>query len=243
MASKHWEMASKHWETVGEMLGAKDDKVPSNVYEIDRDVDLGELHRGLPEAQSLRWRELEPPSSYSGRVRDPARAVFVSPYLSYGDYDNSCHVERSNYDVFYERHGEKRGIFTVSGGYGSNAIAILLAVTDEEVIEDLASLENYPVLDEDHLPHKEMEMQQEAFDSWARQDFVRELEKRLGVEIDDPDGKPVEDLFWERLHEVGEARSARYAEVEAGGNVHFPMEQMVAIGHADLHRAKVKFST
>ncbi|MCK9593828.1 MAG: hypothetical protein M0Q91_17650, partial [Methanoregula sp.] len=83
-----------------------------------------------PTGKTLYWGELNP---VVNSMNDMVHTVYdhltntewknndlylVSSYLQYGDYDNSCMVERSNYKIFMESYKEEPGVFTISGGYG-----------------------------------------------------------------------------------------------------------------------------
>lgn len=163
-------------------------------------------------------------------ARDPQKYVFLSDYLVFSDY-TGADVERSNVRVFYQDHGDKPGVYRVHGGHGTTGIAIRLDVSDEGVLDDLARLDNYPVLDEDDMGRASQELADAAAESYGYDDFVREIEERLSVSIDHDrteSGKLAE-LFWEVSSELSEPYR-----VETGGLVAFFDEKMAK--RVDLER-------
>ena len=141
--------------------------------------------------------------------------------LSYGDYDNSCSVERSNNRVFWDtpEYASVPGVRRYSGSYGG--VGILVAswamawvepgtspVWNGQswtpgipvLVEMLDQLEDYPVLDDDDLSQFELDADSEAWDDWARRDYVRELVKHLDLDqledvYDDTNEKHREIIF------------------------------------------------
>jgi len=164
--------------------------------------------------------------------RDPQKHVLISDYLIFSDYSGSD-VERSNARVFFEQHGDKPGIYRVYGGYGTDGIAIRLDVSDDGILEDLARLEDYPVLDENDLSKVSNLLADEAAESYGFDDFVEEVEKRLGVSIEYNSTSPgkLADLFWELTGELAEPYI-----IESGGSVVFFPEKMAKL--VDLDRLR-----
>jgi hypothetical protein len=216
---------------VGEMLGEWLDGDFQHVLQYTGRDELDDKH------PHLRWADLD--RSRSGIKNQPWDELFyVPPSLSYGDYDHSTAVERSNHDVFLEKFDEVLGVYTVSGGYGSNAVAIKLTTVNEEMLETLGALQDYPVISEEAWSAREQEMFEEAYETWGRGEFIRGLEKSLGIDILGYNEGELDDLFW-RIS--GEQPSGPI--VEAGGNVHFPyMADIVAeVTLEDLEEIDVDF--
>jgi hypothetical protein len=103
--------------------------------------------------------------------------LWVSDYCQSGDYGGAVHY-RSNADVLLEEFSSPQ-CRELYGSYGSHGVAIDPRYLSEELLENLQSLESYPVLDEDALSHLELELQGEAWESWACSDFSRKLESLL----------------------------------------------------------------
>ena len=80
----------------------------------------------FPETKHLRYSDLQRVDNFkvlfdSGEISD----LFIIPgYLQFGDYDNSCMVERSNKKVFLEEYENSPVVYEVTGGYGSEGIAL-----------------------------------------------------------------------------------------------------------------------
>jgi hypothetical protein len=103
--------------------------------------------------------------------------LWVPDYCQSGDYGGAVHY-RSNANVLLSEFSspECRELY---GSYGSHGVAIDPRYLSEDLLENLQSLENYPVLSEDDLSYLETELQDEAWESWARSDFSRKLESLL----------------------------------------------------------------
>lgn len=111
------------------------------------------------------------------------RVGYVVPgLLCYGDYDNSCLVQRSNYRVFIKEFGKVDGVVSLSGGHGTTAIAIRVDLLDthEEIKDTIEGLDNYALIDEEDHSELEHEAIEAAWKDWGRNDFVGELLKELG---------------------------------------------------------------
>jgi len=60
----------------------------------------------------------------------------------------------------------------------------------------LERMEAYPILDESRMEAMEVEESASAWEDWARDDFIRALEKRFGVDtVSDPDKTGIKKLF------------------------------------------------
>ncbi len=120
---------------------------------------------------------------------------FQVEYATGSDYSGSS-VTRSNYRVLcamLEKH--ETGAVTwvrTPGGHGTYGIAVRYFELSEPMREAIDALEDYCLLDDSDHSELECDEQSEAWDNWARKDFVRELAKGLGK---DP-------------HELGEALTA-----------------------------------
>ncbi len=92
----------------------------------------------------------------------------VIPFACYGDYDNSCHVERANYRWLFEKFENVEGVIFYYGAYGSHWAVVDPSKASEETIEILIDyLENiiaYPCIDDDLAS----EVEDELFESHLR---------------------------------------------------------------------------
>lgn len=91
-----------------------------------------------------------------------------------GGYDAPS-IYRSNARVFRDEF--KRELEDADGD--SDGIALDLRYVTDEIIEAIEGLENYPLLDEDDHSSLELELQDEAWKSWAERDWRGHVEKAL----------------------------------------------------------------
>jgi hypothetical protein len=167
--------------------------------------------------------------------------VFVYVKLcSFGNYDNSCSVERANVKelVEYRLDGELDGCkwdSVYTGSYGTEAWGFQpedLPATSKfyaVVLEMLDGLRDYPVLNDDALSEYELEAEQEALFDYILDDLRREL-KGVGLErlADLEDGDLQAWLFREM------ERTSTYFEHEAGGTVYVDLSRIIKrIGWVD----------
>jgi hypothetical protein len=111
--------------------------------------------------------------------------LWLSNHCLSGDYCGAPHTA-SNMRVLLEEFSGPE-LRSCSGGYGAQGVAIDPRYLSEALLESLQSLENYPVLDQDDCSDLELELQSEAWESWAQRDFGRALEKRLASALEDED--------------------------------------------------------
>lgn len=104
--------------------------------------------------------------------------VFCPDYFSSGDYGGSL-VELSNLQSFLEDHQGENGIWELYGGHGSSGLALDVRAITPEILEDLGSLQDYPLRDDDHLSHLEIDKETEAWESYIKSDFRRALERKI----------------------------------------------------------------
>jgi len=119
------------------------------------------------------------------RLWQSVSILWLSNHCLSGDYCGAPHTA-SNMRVLLEEFSGPE-LRSCSGGYGAQSVAIDPRYLSEALLENLQSLENYPVLDEDDCSALELELQQAAWESWAQRDFSRALEKRLASALEDED--------------------------------------------------------
>ena len=132
------------------------------------------------------------------------------PYCAYGDYDNSCAVERANYDVFLERFEGNPAVFHLVGRYGYCAAMVRMGMASDETLEEIVGivegLMEYPAIDDEAVSAKEYEMLIEAWEFY--EDDVPEEYRDSALKL---------------LKEEG----ANYGYVEAGGSVWIETDRLV----------------
>lgn len=127
--------------------------------------------------------------------------IWISSLCQGGDYGGGTH-NISNARVLIDQFSSPE-LREIGGGYGSLGVAVDPRYLSEDLLENLQSLENYPVLSEDDLSHYEMELQSEAWESWAEREFRDALENRLSeISSEDEAEKTAEEISSETLYEL-----------------------------------------
>jgi hypothetical protein len=161
-----------------------------------------------PECKNIHYDDLSVDIGKLQTVKDTLqdRDLFLIPgYLQYGDYDNSCMVERSNQKLFLEDYEKESGVFTITGGYGSSGIAIsikwLLNPDNEEIAESilevLKGLNDYPCLDDGDMSNMEYDAFYEALEDYGIEDTKRALSRKYGITVNDYDREKLKELILE----------------------------------------------
>ena len=140
----------------------------------------------------------EDAAQYCAATRWRCRLLFSPALLDAdcswpGGYEASS-LHRSNNRTFRERFSEE--LLLADGD--ADGLSLDIRFITEEMLSEIESLENYPLLSEDDHSQLEMELQEEAWTDWAEQDFSRALEKRLSAVLEDE----------ERAEEIIESLSA-----------------------------------
>ncbi len=123
----------------------------------------------------------------------PTPEHYLMPVILGGSDYSGCLVNKANFEVFTEEFANHEEVLISYGGHGTYAVALRLGLTDENILSTLERLSDYPLLNENKLSEMELVAQEEAWDSWARRDFVVALEQRFDCEIGDYD----EDQFYQ----------------------------------------------
>lgn len=163
----------------------------------------------------------------------------IIPFCSHGDYDNSCHVERSNYRVFMEMFGSLPGIYPVYGHHDSRAILVDIDMhaNNQDMIDVIAGLYDYPCIDEEDMANMEFEMQSEAWDNYLAADFRSALEDIIRKELELDDFDDVPEISDEKLVEIRDVlmdQTNTYFQIEAGGNIYLDINRVVKAFTIDM---------
>lgn len=162
------------------------------------------------------------------------------PYTSHGDYHGSA-VEESNLRCLKDlakQLGAEDFLTVVLSGHGGESLFIRADCDCEDLLDTIASLENYPAVDDEDLCELEREREDEAWESWVRGDFHSELLEAFGLrysfdwpdDIDEPDATDDElrSLFY-----VGMDRSNTYWTHETGDSVYVDLDRVVKVINLD----------
>lgn len=185
----------------------------------------------------------------SNRVSETGAECHEVPYCTYGDYDNSSAVERSNYRVLLANHPES--LVEVHGDHGSAMLLYLGALEDqtEDLQDVIKGLESYPLVDESDHSELEREMESEAWSDWGREDFRRALVKHLTSVTDGEraiDGDAIDDalldsLWWDGV-DAYNVNGGSGMIVESGGNVHFYIREWITSAALEAARSEWGFA-
>jgi len=147
-------------------------------------LSMGELDRyslALCSSLGSSVTKLSPEEAVSliceSRLWQSVSLLWLSDHCLSGDYCGAPHTASNARVLLKEFSGPE--LREVRGDYGSQSVAIDPRYLSEDLLENLQSLENYPVLDEDALGELEMELQGEAWENYLRSDFSRALERLL----------------------------------------------------------------
>jgi hypothetical protein len=121
-----------------------------------------------------------------------------------GGYEASS-LHRSNNRTFQDSYAKE--LLLADGD--ADGLSLDVRYVSEEMLSEIESLENYPLLSEDDHSSLELELQEEAWADWAERDFSRALEKRLSsvLENDERAEEIVESLSPDSLYSLFSALS------------------------------------
>lgn len=150
--------------------------------------------------------------------------------LQYGDYDNSCAVERANV-----RYLEQEKLIAHKEMYAYGGVKAWVQDTEENR-ELLTSLLNYPCFDDELVSEIENEIEQEYI-----KDCASDLHKLLSDDIQEA----MQELFIfdtidQECYEQAKEASNTYFAVESGGNGYIDFKRIVndyALAICDKHPA------
>lgn len=183
-----------------------------------------------PLSDEIYWSDLQ--NTKTPKTDEDIEDIFITHgYMQYGDYDNSCMVERSNYKLFMEEYGDLNFVFKVFGGYGSTAIALslkgLLNPDNEdkvlEIIELLNGLNDYPCIDDEDMSNMEYESFMESFNDYGYKDSMTALSKKFNLDIYDY----YEEKFKEILLEADRNLNYPSYMIESGGICYIDIDRLI----------------
>jgi hypothetical protein len=214
-------MKNETIQTIGAMAEQSD------VYTLESDQNYnGGVWSNIPlaDVSKLSYSRLRRLDEFRQENEFAAR-VYVPSLLAGSDYSGGS-LTLSNFNVFKDQFKSLQGVewWELFGGHGTYAIAIRATCTNEEMVEFFEQLAKYPVADEDDMSEVERNAEDEAWDSWIRSDFTRELKKNFNEET-------IDELTDAELREIftcGMDRANEYYEHETGGSVFVRLEKVVA---------------
>lgn len=161
---------------------------------------------------------------------------WLLPCASFSDYGGGT-CERANVRSFKAMFGD--AVQVDKGGYDSHIAWVSLeAVKDmeEEKWDELKDViqklkEDYPIIDEDMESEVRMELEDEAWDAWIKDDFLKELKRWFSDEMDEhvlanPQHEDIDERLAEHDFEIFRLTDPEYNH-EEGGNVHVNIDRLV----------------
>lgn len=155
----------------------------------------------------------------------------VGPYfaphcLGGSDYSGSL-VEVSNHRVFCATFKAGQGVWwsDLHGGYSTFGVLVDPARIPSDIVTEvaewLAALDSHCVADEDDLSELEIEAQGEAWESWARWDFIKALESTYDCDLDAVSADAVFELF-----RTAEDAANVYWENQSGSEMYIDVDRI-----------------
>lgn len=171
-----------------------------------------------------------------------ARDILMPEHMVGGDYSGDSST-RANYTSFMAEFGEVPGVIAIYGSHGSYAVGIRIEAVNEEMVEILEKLQDYPIIDEEKMSEVESEWENEAWENWARSDFRRALTRKFPAREDDIDeffdneGEDF-DTVWALFEDARERSNTDWRTEHSG--MHIDIDRVVAaVDEEDLDAAIV----
>lgn len=179
------------------------------------------------DADQISWSDLDPLGKND--LIEPDN-ILVPEHMEGGDYSGSS-VTKANYDSFMEEFGEVPGVIALYGSHGSYGVGIRIGAINEEMVSVLEKLQDYPIIDEEKMSEIEHEWEGEAWESWARSDFLHALRRKfpqLEDRIDelDEDRDEEHDAVLDIFEAAREAANVYWESEHAG--MHIRIDRVVA---------------
>lgn len=192
-----------------------------------------------PDGKHLYWGELNPVGKITvekvqDRLTNPEwknNDLYLIPrYMSFGDYDSSCMVERSNKKIFMEEYENSPVVYEVTGAYSSESVALSIREmlnpdneeTAQSIINTLTGLNDYPCLDDEDMSNMEYDAFYEALKDYGIDDTQRALAKKYGITVYDYD----QDKLEEMIIEIDRHGNPVFM-IESGGNCYIDIDDMI----------------
>lgn len=188
----------------------------------------------FPETKHFYYSNLQVLSSSKLKTRIADNRIsdlFLIPrYMSFGDYNDSCMVERSNKKVFMEQYENSPIVYEVTGGYGSESVALSIREmlnpdneeTTQSIIDTLNGLNDYPCLDDEDMSNMEYEAFYESLKDYGIDDTQRALAKKYGITVYDYDRDKLEEM----ILEIDRNGNPVFM-IEPGGNCYIDIDDMI----------------
>lgn len=149
-------------------------------------------------------------------------AVAMLLPCSWGDYGGDI-VHRANYEVLLERYPDT--FITIGNDHDGNGLALRFdSPAWNDVMTDLAGLDDYPLLDDEAMSDIEMRLLDEAVGDWLTMDIQRAVNER----VPDRDIDVTADMVYGALRAATEDGSD-YPYAETATCIYVPQRLMDAV--------------
>jgi len=171
--------------------------------------------------------------------------VFLPDRLGGSDYSGGL-IAVANYQAWerdFPPDDTTPAWFTTHGGYGSYGVAIWVDRVTPAMVAWLAGLDDYPIADEGALSEIEIEATDEAWENWARAEWLSACKRMFDLDCDDieepdPDiGGGLCDSLWEVFSDAAEEANEYWHEESGGMSIdvdrvaeHTDPARLVALG-------------
>jgi hypothetical protein len=170
------------------------------------------------------------------------------PYTTGSDYSGGS-VTVSNYRSIWDDFKDRiPGLYQIYGGHGTYGLVVRRGVlsSDDEACQELREviekLEDYCIYNEDDSSIVEMEAEQEAWESWAKSDYRRALEK-AEIIPEDSDETINDDMLWETLRLVMDRENVYWIN-ETGNSAYVDIERIArATTTEDIETARLEIAS
>lgn len=167
-----------------------------------------------------------PASRYDIENREPGELFYKPKLLSYGDYDSSTEIERSNVRVFQRKMKNVAGWRETTYAGHSKSIMIDITTDNQKLIELVMELMEYPALDDTDCMAMKVELEMQAWSDFMKDEFVRAVTKKFNADYSDPSDADALTLYL-----LLKARSNTDVVVLKGGNVF--IDYALLVGYID----------
>lgn len=173
------------------------------------------------------------PLRFQGAKGDGDLSYFQPDHLGGSDYSGGV-VNKANYRDFVQLFGDIPGVCTSWGGHGTYAVFIREDVDNEELIDCLRGLADYPLISDETLSALEQELTEEAWKNWARSDFAHGIAKKFLMGPDDtyPDDWEADDDTVRKIFYILAERANEYWEVD-GESMFIDIDRIISVALLD----------
>ena len=124
--------------------------------------------------------------------------IIVHDHSVFGDYGGNGSVGMSNHRILVNEYDH----INIYGGYGSHMAGCRIdrLIRDEEykdqIFEVYNGLSDYPCIDDEDMSNLEYNLSIEVFEDVYKDDLIKAIENKFGIDIDDYEVKEDQSLWY-----------------------------------------------